>query len=239
MESHSPNKRLEAEFDLIADDYDRQHQANLKITGEGPAYFARYKVADLADYIQKNGLSAADILDFGCGIGNSIEHFRAYFPDSRLHCADVSKRSMDIARARFPGKETYLHVDHAIDLAPESMDVVFTACVFHHIPHEQHVQWLTELKRIIRPGGLLVIYEHNPLNPLTVQAVNTCPFDANAQLINARAMKKRLTESGWLDAQIRYKLFFPSLLRWCRPLEKYLSWCGFGAQWRLTARKPQ
>ena len=42
-----------------------------------------------------------------------------------------------------------------------------------------------ELKRVLRAGGACVIFEHNPLNPLTVQAVNTCPFDENAVLIKA------------------------------------------------------
>lgn len=237
MNNEQQNPQLQAEFDAIADDYYRQHKENLAITGEGPEYFAEYKVADLAAWVRGQGLVARDILDFGCGIGNSIEHFRKYFPQSALCCADVSMRSIEIAKTRFPGNESFITIGESIPLASASQDVVFTACVFHHIPHEQHASWLAELNRITRPGGVLAVYEHNPLNPLTVHAVNTCPIDANAVLIRAGTMKRRVADAGWGDPSIRYKLFFPSILKSFRPLEAYLSRFFLGAQWRLLARK--
>ncbi len=56
---------------------------------------------------------------------------------------------------------------------------------------------LRELHRITRQGGLIAVFEHNPLNPLTVHAVNTCSFDANAKLILARDLARRLRAAGW------------------------------------------
>ena len=40
--------------------------------------------------------------------------------------------------------------------------------------------------RILRKGGLLVIIEHNPFNPLTQISVYRCPFDKDAVLLTAR-----------------------------------------------------
>ncbi len=229
-------ERLRAEFDLLADEYRDQHAINVAITGEGPEYFAEYKIADLSDLVGTKGLSARQILDFGSGIGNSIPYFRKYFPASELHCADVSARSIEIAQTRFPGAEQYhLLVDRHIPLPPQSIDIVFSACVFHHIAHEEHEHWLTELRRITKPGGLLAIYEHNPLNPLTVRAVNTCPLDVNAKLIRASVMRQRVLASGWTGAHKDYRLFFPSLLRSLRPAERHLGWLFLGAQYRIAA----
>ena len=59
--------------------------------------------------------------------------------------------------------------NNRIPAEADSFDVVFSACVFHHIPHGEHLNWLQELHRITRPGGLIAIFEHNPLNPLTVR----------------------------------------------------------------------
>jgi SAM-dependent methyltransferase len=237
LEKDFQSDRLQAEFDLVADEYHAQHKKNLAITGESPEYFAEYKIQDLAHYIRAKSLPDGNIFDFGCGIGNSVEYFRKYFPESELCCGDVSTRSMEIARARFSARETYVHIETSIPLPSESQDIVFTACVFHHIPHEEHQKWLLELNRIIRPGGVLAIYEHNPLNPLTVRAVKTCPFDVNAKLIRGGVMKRRALIAGWREPHIRYKLFFPSFLRFFRPLEKYLSRICLGAQWRLISRK--
>lgn len=228
------NPQLKAEFDLLADDYYNQHKQNIAITGEGPEYFSKYKIADFANYFS-NKEYPKTILDFGSGIGNSIEFFREYFSQSDLYCADVSSRSIEISKSRFPGRENYLQISDHIPAQDKSFDAVFTACVFHHIPHEDHAKWLSELMRVLRPNGTLAIYEHNPLNPLTLHAVNTCPIDVNAKLIMASTMKKRLIECGFQDVHIQYKLFFPSIFKSLRPLEKYLYKFFLGAQWRIIA----
>lgn len=226
-----------AEFDLLADEYHHQHKVNVAITGEGPEYFAEYKVVDLAMLVRAHDLTACQILDFGSGIGNSVPFFRKYFRQSELHCADVSERSIEIAQTRFPGNEKFVLVDSKIPLPAHSQDIVFSACVFHHIRHEDHQHWLAELHRVTRPGGLLAIYEHNPLNPLTVRAVRTCPLDVNARLIRGATMRKRAMAGGWEHVRVQYKLFFPSMLKALRPLEPRLGWLRFGAQYRVAARR--
>lgn len=229
--------QIQAEFDLLADEYRLQHKENVAITGESPEYFSEYKIADLAEWLNRQKLPIDKILDFGSGIGNSLPYFRKYFTDSEISCADVSARSIEIAQTRFPGQENYLLINQSIPLPTASQDVVFSACVFHHIPHEQHLHWLAELRRITKPSGVLAIYEHNPLNPLTVRAVNTCPLDVNAKLIKGSTMRKRALAGGWEEAQVDYKLFFPSALSAMRPMECHLEWLFLGAQYRMLARK--
>lgn len=230
--------KLKAEFDLLADEYHEQHKSNISITGEDPEFFSEYKIADIATIFRERNLPTQNILDFGSGIGNSLPYFRKHFPASTVTCADVSERSIEIARTRFPGDENYITIGTTIPLASNSQDIVFTACVFHHIPHEEHQHWLAELARITRPGGALVIYEHNPYNPLTVRAVNTCPLDVNAKLIKGNEMSNRAKKAGWSTTEVDYRLFFPSILRALRPVEQYMRWLPLGAQYRLMARKP-
>ena len=43
------------------------------------------------------------------------------------------------------------------------------------------------MRRVVRPGGLLCIIEHNPFNPLTRLAVVRCEFDRDAVLLPALA----------------------------------------------------
>jgi SAM-dependent methyltransferase len=236
MKSDNKDKSMQAEFDLIADDYYQQHSVNIAITGEGPEYFSRYKIADFAEYFEKK-TKPSSILDFGSGIGNSIPYFREYFPQSELTCGDVSYRSMEISKTRFPGEEQYLIIDESIPVKDKVFDAVFTACVFHHIPHEAHGRWISELHRVTKQDGVLALYEHNPLNPLTVRAVNNCPIDVNARLIRAGKMKKMLVDGGWRDVKIEYKIFFPAALKHLRIFEKSLNKIALGAQYRITAVK--
>ncbi len=225
-------------FDHHADQYREQHQANIALSGEEPDFFHEYKINVLAAALA--GRRAARILDFGSGIGNSLPFFRRYLPAAKLTCADVSQRSLDLARSRFPGDELQLKIDgDRIPVEDGGFDAVFSACVFHHIPHAQHVGWLRELWRVTAPGGMIAIFEHNPLNPLTVRAVNTCPFDGDARLIRAHRFAARLREAGWGDVATRYHVFFPRTLAALRRLDGVLARVPLGAQYAVMAVKPR
>ena len=84
---------------------------------------------------------------------------------------------------------------------------------------------------------MLVIFEHNPLNPLTVHAVNTCPFDANARLLTARKLAAAMRLAGWEPPKCEYRIFFPRQLSSLRPLERWLKKVPLGAQYSLSARR--
>jgi hypothetical protein len=53
--------------------------------------------------------------------------------------------------------------------------------------------------------GAGIVFEHNPLNPLTRHAASTCPFDANAVLIGARTMHARLRAAGFGRISLAYR----------------------------------
>ncbi|WP_300540852.1 class I SAM-dependent methyltransferase [Maricaulis sp.] len=226
-----------AEFDQYADAYDAQHAANIAITGEAPDYFAEYKVRETSRVARQHGTEPKIIVDFGSGIGNTLPHMNTYFPDAQTYAADVSEKSLQISERRFPGVAENLLIDRSIPLPDESVDLAFTACVFHHISPEEHGYWLTEVRRVLRKGGLFVLFEHNPLNPLTVHAVNTCPFDENAVLIRSELMKARFQSAGWETIETRFHVFFPGVLKWMRPVEALLKWLPLGGQYSIAARK--
>ena len=230
----------QAEFDRFAEDYDRDHRKVIGLTGEAPDYFAEYKVNAVAELVRSQlDEGAGRILDFGCGIGNSVSAFRRCFPGSALTGVDVSQRSLDRARERHgEAFDARLMTGERIPADDDAFDVGFSACVFHHIDHDDHVHWLTELLRVTRPGGLVAIFEHNPLNPLTVRAVRNCAFDENAHLIRAGQMTERLVTAGWRRAHVRYHLFFPRALSLLRPAERLLTSVPFGAQYSAAAFKP-
>lgn len=224
------------EFDAFADGYDDILRKSVEAAGEESAFFAEYKVKDVrADLGGGRGLR---ILDFGSGVGTSVPWFRRYFPDCTLTCADVSRRSLDVAAARFPGAAEFVHFDgDALPFADASFDVAFAACVFHHIPAALHAPLLAELRRVLAPGGRLFLFEHNPYNPATVYIVKTCPLDENAVLIRGAEMRRRVAAAGFTRARLRYRLFFPGFLALLRPLERHLAGVPLGAQYSVSATK--
>ena len=82
-----------------------------------------------------------------------------------------------------------------------------------------------------------MIYEHNPINPMTLHAVNTCTFDENAVLLKRCQVRNVLREAGMEVVMQEYRVFFPAFLKLLRPLEKYLAWLPLGAQHFVVGKK--
>jgi SAM-dependent methyltransferase len=228
-----------AEFDKFADEYRSLHAQNVKAYGKGPEFFAEYKIAEVAAIVKGNAMKdELAILDFGSGIGNSVPFFNKYLPKSKLTCVDVSERSLEICEERFPQMADYRVFDgKKIPAQDNQFDVVFSACVFHHVDECLHVGLFSELRRVLNPSGLLVIFEHNPWNPLTVRAVNDCPFDENAKLISAPCLSARLKSAGFSSVQTKYRLFLPGMLGHLRFMEPLLGWIPLGAQYYVIGKK--
>ncbi len=230
---------LEAEFDQFAREYQEQHAASIRLSGETPDFFAKYKIDDVAAVMANAGIKPQRILDFGGGVGNSLGHMRKAFPDAEIVLLDPSQDSLDIAERRFPGQARFQHFDGVtVPFGAETFDLVFTACVFHHIPEDLHQTLLKEIDRVLSRGGSFFLFEHNPWNPLTRHAVRSCPFDENAVLITAPRLRERLAQAGLSDSRTTYRIFFPRLLALLRPLERALTGLPIGAQYFLHATKP-
>lgn len=228
------------EFDQFAQDYKSLHKKNIACTGEMPEYFAEYKIKDLLNAVSKqiDADKNPTILDFGTGVGSSIPYLCKYFPTAKIIGVDVSKKSLEFAFLSHAKRAEFICFDgKTLPFADHTFDIIFTSCVFHHIPPSEHISMLSEIHRVLATTGLCMIYEHNPLNPLTVHAVNTCEFDEDAILINAGRMKKNIINAKFSSAKIKFRVFFPKIFSWLRWVEKYLTWLPLGAQYYILARK--
>ncbi|RWC32311.1 MAG: class I SAM-dependent methyltransferase [Mesorhizobium sp.] len=230
---------LEAEFDQFAREYQEQHAASIRLSGEAPEFFHKYKIDDIAATLRRAGVKPRRILDFGAGVGNSLGHMRIAFPDAEITLLDPSRESLDIASKRFPGQAAFTHFDgKTIPFDDGSFDLAFAACVFHHIPENLQIGLFAEIGRVLADGGSFFVFEHNPWNPLTTHAVRNCAFDENAVLINSREMRRRMAEAGLANARIIYRIFFPRLLARLRPFERFLTKIPVGAQYFAHVVKP-
>jgi SAM-dependent methyltransferase len=226
-----------SEFDRFADEYHAQHARSITASGEEPEYFARYKARD-AQRLAGRSLPRPSVLDFGTGVGNSLPHLRAAFPACRLVGIDVSQRCLQIAHSRCGAWAELRAFDgQSIPCASDTFGLALVACVLHHVDPAEHVAKLAEIRRVLAAGGWLIVYEHNPLNPLTARAVRDCPFDVNARLIRAATLAARLRAAGLQGVRTRYRVFFPHALRALRALEPLLWWLPLGAQYCVVGRK--
>jgi SAM-dependent methyltransferase len=230
-----------AEFDKFAEEYLSTHSKNIACTGEDPEYFSRYKIEEVRRrWNKEKRREPSAILDFGTGIGNALPFLAKQFPGAALTALDVSQRSLEIAESRNPGMATFVLHDGSQNFPlPHGMfDLIFTACVFHHIPPAEHVGLFSQLRQLLKPNGVMVAFEHNPINPVTRYIVATCPFDENAILISARSLADRQRQAGFSGVRVAYTGFFPGSLRALRPLEPFMTALPIGAQYYTFASAP-
>jgi SAM-dependent methyltransferase len=222
----------EPQFDRYARDYHDLNAAAVRASGETPDYFAALKASYMsrAAPLPEDGALRA-ILDFGCGIGGGIPHLRRAFPDARLHGVDASGVSIAMARTASADAQFSVIEDNRLPLPDATFDLALAACVFHHIAPVERLHWMRELHRVLKPGGKLFVFEHNPLNPLTRKVVRECPFDEDAILLPRGEALALLADAGFREAKSDYIVFFPRMLAALRPLERWLSRLPLGAQY--------
>lgn len=229
-----------SDFDRIAPDYRDLTARSVAASGESPDFFAEYKVRDLAAHVATRGdAGIANLLDLGCGVGTGIRHLRHWFPGARVLGADPSRASVALAQAEAARPEDVQAFDgQALPHAEASLDVVYAACVLHHVDPPRRQALLGEVRRVLRPGGLLFVYEHNPWNPLTRRAVRSCPYDEGVVLLSRRELRRRIAAAGFIEEAAPYRVFFPHALAALRPLERWLRAVPLGAQYFVAARRP-
>jgi ubiquinone/menaquinone biosynthesis C-methylase UbiE len=227
---------MKSEFDSYINNYRQNCDNALWLSGESSDYFAQYKAQKIYQWFSKKISKGQKILDFGCGDGLMTFYISQLFKDSHVFGVDPSPESIKEAQKKY----TYIHFSTNsettthLNFENATFDLIYSAGTFHHIPFVMHQGYIDELMRLLKPGGLLTIFELNPLNPLTIYTFRNNQIDKHAQMLTpwyAFNLAKNYKKS------IQFVCFFPKPLKIFRHLEPFLSKLPLGALYALTLYK--
>lgn len=170
------NVSMDAEIDRL------YNQANLNVEKE-----ARNLVA----FGLRDGMC---VLDVGSGPGFVTEWVSRLIPNGSITCVEIDPIMVNYARQYLEKASQcqYRIIESSIaktDLPPDSFDFAFARFVFEHIPHPMDA--LNEIKRLLKPGGKLVMAEAD-----YAMRVLTDPYFPEVESIRDRLMKYQYSLGG-------------------------------------------
>jgi len=227
------------EFDRFSQDYADHVNDALAFSGTEQQFYLRAKAAQIARIAREHlaDVPHPSLLDVGCGVGLIYAMLRERYPD--LTGVDVAPAALAQARKIQAGGRFARYDGHRLPFDSGAFDLTYAVNVMHHVPPVSWEAFAAELSRVTRPGGLVVVFEHNPWNPLTRMIVSRCEFDDDAVLLAQGKIRTLLRGSGLTECDRRHIIFFPWSGRPWASLERSLGWLPLGAQHLVAARKPQ
>jgi ubiquinone/menaquinone biosynthesis C-methylase UbiE len=112
-----------------------------------------------------SGVKPGDsVLDVGSSSGYLARKLAAAAgPDGRVTGVDPSQAAIEYARRRAGGGMTFtVGVAQDLDLPDGSFDVVTCTLALHHIPARKREAALSEMYRVTKPGGRLLVADFDP-----------------------------------------------------------------------------
>jgi len=98
------------------------------------------------------------ILDFGCGCGRTLVHLKDLAPQAEFDGTDIDAGAIEWCQNNL--RFATFNVGKAsppTDYAADSFDFIYAISVFTHLDEDYQFRWLEELRRIAKPGGVLLL----------------------------------------------------------------------------------
>jgi SAM-dependent methyltransferase len=223
------------EFDQYARSYDGLLEDPIRDSfAQDPLHFHRRKWIVLERLLKRAGVDPKTQrwLDVGCGRGELLDLASSSF--ARAIGCDPS-HGMLVSGARPDVFQQPSPVE--LPFEDNSADLITAVCVYHHVHGEARSLLTGEIRRVLAPGGLCCIIEHNPWNPVTRAIVKRCPVDVDAELLSAQTGFSLLVSAGFERVCADYFLFLPErLFNRIGSVEGMLSKVPLGGQYALLAR---
>jgi len=157
-------------------------------------------------------------------------------PKSEFDGVDESARSIEHAAAHHAAPGIAFSISEGF--VPEAnFDLVYTSGVFHHVPVPQRPATFAFLRDVLRPGGMLAVWENNPWSLPARYVMSRIPFDRDAVMLSARRVRELARAQGFQVLRTDYLFIFPASLRVLRPLEAMARRAPLGAQYQVLCAK--
>ncbi len=171
MMTATPRTGEQTNFDAIAGIYDSVF----------PPHIVEHYAQRRAGYLLRHCSGEGQIaLDVGAGTGVLAE--RLCDLGLGVVALDPFPQMLGQLQQRRPDIETVVAHGDDIPYPDDTFDLTYSVAVMHHIAEPSRVRrTLSEMVRVTRQGGRIVVWDHNPLNPYWSLLMRRVPQDTGAE----------------------------------------------------------
>jgi SAM-dependent methyltransferase len=173
-----------------------------KVTGEATAQ-------SLVGLLDHHGMPAPRaVLDWGCGPARIIRHLPALLPDTELHGADYNGETIAWCSSHIPEvRFTQSSLEPPLPYDTASFDCVYCVSVITHLSEPVAAAWLEELARVLKPGGLLLLWANGGRVARALLADERRAYEAGNYVARGRVKEGRkfflaVHPPQWLGARL-------------------------------------
>lgn len=162
--------------------------------------------------LARAGRSFADfdsVLDFGCGCGRVLPHVVDRGGNSaQFHGSDVDAEAIGWAAThRAEASWTVNSAEPPLPFEDSSLDLVYSVSIFTHLDEDLQLRWLTDVTRVLRPGGFALLTTHGEQEfeayrtGMTVSNTPSCArrVALHGSLRDERFIHEPYTQSRWTE----------------------------------------
>ncbi len=188
-------------FDQIATEYDESLPPHVV------EHYLRKRVAFVGEL-----MPSGRILDVGCGTG--VIASRLADLGYEVTGTDPSQGMLDHLRERDGRVTAVLGSATELPFPDDGFDLTMCVAVMHHIANVRDVHTaLGEMVRVTKPGGLVLVWDHNPRNPYWKNLMARVPQDDGSErLIPEGEVIAGLTDGGARLVDSRQLGFVPDFV---------------------------
>ncbi len=156
-------------------------------------------------YIDLNSGGKA-ILDWGCGPGRVIRHFPLLAGGAHQYSGcDYNEKYISWCAVNIPGISFFVNeLSPPVHAKADSFDLVYGLSIFTHLSENAHYEWMNEVFRILRPGGIFIFTTHgdgsvDKLIPSELEAYRNGNFVSRSFLKEGHRMYSSFQPEKFID----------------------------------------
>jgi SAM-dependent methyltransferase len=140
------------------------------------------------------------VLDFGCGRGEFLE----LLGDAGIpaHGVDLDRRMVEHCQSKGLSAELREGLAYLEGLPPSSLGGIFASQVVEHFDLSSLLSLLRLARRVLTPGGVLVLETHNPQTLLTFPLYTIDP--THVRLYHSETVVWLLEQEGFVNVEVRF-----------------------------------